>query len=244
MGPRSCSIVRPRSWMVSGPWLGCHSSSVQMRSGIAGLDPAQPACRAIGPGQPDPREKLVRARRQERDEPVQHDPPVRARPLAPRSIELGGQATTADRPWGGGHRLTSVWHRAGGEGGIRTRDGLPHTAFPVRRPRPLGDLSAGQDTGVPGARRGSGSGSRAGAAGRIGGRSRAGRGTTRRGVRRVALPVGWRRGWDSNPRCFRTPLFESGTINHSDTSPPERIAKGSGAGPRAAMPGAPASGLR
>src|ERR687896_402128 len=29
----------------------------------------------------------------------------------------------------------------GGEGGIRTRDGLPHTAFPVRRPRPLGDLS-------------------------------------------------------------------------------------------------------
>src|SRR3954464_13331171 len=33
----------------------------------------------------------------------------------------------------------------------------------------------------------------------------------------------WRRGWDSNPRCFRTPLFESGTINHSDTSPRERI---------------------
>ena len=39
------------------------------------------------------------------------------------------------------------------------------------------------------------------------------------------LPVRWRRGWDSNPRCFRTPLFESGTINHSDTSPRERIAK-------------------
>src|SRR6478752_5315643 len=35
----------------------------------------------------------------------------------------------------------------------------------------------------------------------------------------------WRRGRDSNPRCFRTPLFESGTINHSDTSPRERIAK-------------------
>ena len=33
--------------------------------------------------------------------------------------------------------------RGGGEGGIRTRDGLPHTAFPVRRPRPLGDLSTG-----------------------------------------------------------------------------------------------------
>src|SRR5256712_9642148 len=28
-----------------------------------------------------------------------------------------------------------------------------------------------------------------------------------------------RRGWDSNPRGFRLPLFESGTFNHSDTSP-------------------------
>ncbi len=31
--------------------------------------------------------------------------------------------------------------RGGGEGGIRTRDGLPRTAFPVRRHSPLGDLS-------------------------------------------------------------------------------------------------------
>jgi hypothetical protein len=31
---------------------------------------------------------------------------------------------------------------SGGEGGIRTRDGLPRTAFPVRRHSPLGDLSA------------------------------------------------------------------------------------------------------
>ena len=30
----------------------------------------------------------------------------------------------------------------GGEGGIRTLDGLPRTAFPVPRHRPLGDLSA------------------------------------------------------------------------------------------------------
>jgi hypothetical protein len=37
--------------------------------------------------------------------------------------------------------------------------------------------------------------------------------------------VKWRRGRDSNPRCFRTPLFESGTINHSDTSPRQRIPK-------------------
>ncbi len=30
----------------------------------------------------------------------------------------------------------------------------------------------------------------------------------------------WRRGWDSNPRwLLTTPLFESGTLNHSDTSP-------------------------
>ena len=31
--------------------------------------------------------------------------------------------------------------RSGGEGGIRTRDGFPRTAFPVRRHSPLGDLS-------------------------------------------------------------------------------------------------------
>src|SRR5687767_8742731 len=42
-------------------------------------------------------------------------------------------------------------------------------------------------------------------------------------------PRMWRRGRDSNPRCFRTPLFESGTINHSDTSPSRRIPKGRGA---------------
>ena len=40
----------------------------------------------------------------------------------------------------------------------------------------------------------------------------------------TAVPPGgpgtWRRGRDSNPRwLITTPLFESGTINHSDTSP-------------------------
>jgi hypothetical protein len=34
----------------------------------------------------------------------------------------------------------------GGEGGIRTRDGLPRTAFPVRRHSPLGDLSRNRPT--------------------------------------------------------------------------------------------------
>ena len=77
----------------------------------------------------------------------------------------------------------------GGEGGIRTRDGLPRTAFPVRRHSPLGDLS---------------------------GKNEADRQST---GRLCADECRWRRGRDSNPRCFRTPLFESGTINHSDTSP-------------------------
>src|SRR5215208_258043 len=39
----------------------------------------------------------------------------------------------------GGARL--IADERGGEGGIRTRDGLPRTAFPVRRHSPLGDLS-------------------------------------------------------------------------------------------------------
>src|SRR6478752_5722071 len=53
---------------------------------------------------------------------------------------------------GGGTRATAVGGEArlcdptevGGEGGIRTRDGLPRTAFPVRRHSPLGDLSRGR----------------------------------------------------------------------------------------------------
>jgi hypothetical protein len=67
--------------------------------------------------------------------------------------------------------------RCGGEGGIRTHVGLPRTAFPVPRPRPLGDLSAD-------------------------GRVRGGEG----GIRTLGTVT-------------RTPLFESGTLNHSDTSP-------------------------
>ena len=38
--------------------------------------------------------------------------------------------------------------RGGGEGGIRTHDGLPRTAFPVPRPRPLGDLSPSERGGL------------------------------------------------------------------------------------------------
>ncbi len=51
-------------------------------------------------------------------------------PLVPRLARLG-QFTPS--------RLSSTG--SGGEGGIRTRDGLPRTAFPVRRHSPLGDLS-------------------------------------------------------------------------------------------------------
>jgi hypothetical protein len=95
---------------------------------------------------------------------------------------------------------------AGGEGGIRTRDGLPRTAFPVRRHSPLGDLSAEESIGTLSAKPA----------------------LAHRGPRhpRGHRPEVWRRGRDSNPRCFRTPLFESGTINHSDTSPRQRIPKG------------------
>ena len=144
----------------------------------------------------------------------------------------------------------------GGEGGIRTRDGLPQTAFPVRRHSPLGDLSPrSEGNGMPprlqrdlwATRQPAGSGRRGegGAQDRSerttpGGPSRRSashrpdgsyvsedrrRQRTRRGP---GLRAGWRRGRDSNPRCFRTPLFESGTINHSDTSPSRRIPKGAG----------------
>ena len=51
------------------------------------------------------------------------------------------------------------------------------------------------------------------------------RGRANAGIGRAETNGEWRRGRDSNPRCFRTPLFESGTINHSDTSPRERIPK-------------------
>ena len=40
-----------------------------------------------------------------------------------------------------GPRPLAPKRACGGEGGIRTRDGLPRTAFPVRRHSPLGDLS-------------------------------------------------------------------------------------------------------
>ena len=55
----------------------------------------------------------------------------------------------------------------GGEGGIRTHDELPHTAFPVRRPRPLGDLSAGSAVAAQAGARGGPSG-RDGVAERVG----------------------------------------------------------------------------
>lgn len=47
---------------------------------------------------------------------------------------------------------------------------------------------------------------------------------TRRSLNPLPLPIGlqghvWQRGWDSNPRGLRPPVFETGTIDHSDTSP-------------------------
>jgi hypothetical protein len=47
-----------------------------------------------------------------------------------------------------------------------------------------------------------------------------GRISQRQRIRRRTCKKPWRRGWDSNPRwLLTTPLFESGTFNHSDTSP-------------------------
>jgi hypothetical protein len=129
----------------------------------------------------------------------------------------------------------------GGEGGIRTRDGLPRTAFPVRRHSPLGDLShGGKSSDSQGLRRSEPLQVASPAAGRSGEGGREDRSERtptcvsedRSGQRTPGRHAGgrrWRRGRDSNPRCFRTPLFESGTINHSDTSPRQRIPKVVGA---------------
>jgi hypothetical protein len=84
------------------------------------------------------------------------------------------------RPAANGRRGRFIGQLGGGEGGIRTHDGLPRTAFPVPRPRPLGDLSWWLR----------------------GARARGGEG----GIR-------------THGAVTRTPLFESGTFNHSDTSP-------------------------
>ena len=75
---------------------------------------------------------------------------------------------------------TGIGQFSGGEGGIRTHVGLPRTAFPVPRPRPLGDLSSG---------------------------------------RRRRHDRGGEGGIRTHGTVTRTPLFESGTFNHSDTSP-------------------------
>ena len=61
-------------------------------------------------------------------------------PLVPRLARLANH--TRARSNGSGRGSITRPGVTGGEGGIRTLDGLPHTAFPVRRPRPLGDLSA------------------------------------------------------------------------------------------------------
>ena len=59
-------------------------------------------------------------------------------PERPRGNELGTTSAVSDAARG----RTATG--SGGEGGIRTRDGLPQTAFPVRRHSPLGDLSERQ----------------------------------------------------------------------------------------------------
>ena len=81
-----------------------------------------------------------RRRRRPRTEASVQPPEVRGD--APRAIGPTVRTcarTGAPAPMGRSTRGAE----SGGEGGIRTRDGLPQTAFPVRRHSPLGDLSRG-----------------------------------------------------------------------------------------------------
>ena len=55
-------------------------------------------------------------------------------PLVPRLARPPNHSRGTVRP-------SRAGSERGGEGGIRTPDGLPRTAFPMRRHRPLGDLS-------------------------------------------------------------------------------------------------------
>ncbi len=103
--------------------------------------------------------------------------------------------------------------RDGGEGGIRTRDGFPHTAFPVPRTRPLCDLSLPATARVdePAALQTSLRDARS-----CRGRQRTRdiptpRGTGQREHLRRERPTDrderWRRGRDSNPRCYSHTAF-------------------------------------
>jgi hypothetical protein len=116
---------------------------------------------------------------------------ARVRPISRPCLVVGSA--------GRNRRRSAKSQADGGEGGIRTPDGLPRTAFPVRRHRPLGDLSA-----KPGSRL-------------------APRQVCHVNVRRC------RSGGEGGIRthgAHRTPLFESGTLNHSDTSPRGSLAPG------------------
>ena len=61
-------------------------------------------------------------------------------------LRIQGTASSPPSTTGGDGRPGPVVGQrgGGGEGGIRTHVGLPRTAFPVPRPRPLGDLSRGR----------------------------------------------------------------------------------------------------
>src|SRR5689334_9005309 len=98
-------------------------------------------CRAIvvsssRPGPRDQRRGWIR--RPARWRPAGEAAAEHASARTPTCVSEGAQATT--KPG-----AVSEGDECGGEGGIRTRDGLPRTAFPVRRHSPLGDLSPGAD---------------------------------------------------------------------------------------------------
>ena len=92
----------------------------------SGDDPGPSVMRSMSPGARRPRRAGSRRRRNRAPERAHLK--VRERGRAGDNARMGVQTASAD----------------GGEGGIRTRDGLPQTAFPVRRHSPLGDLSERQ----------------------------------------------------------------------------------------------------
>ena len=73
---------------------------------------------------------------------------VRRRPSGNVNSPVGSAMTSISGAHCAHERLEAESERGGGEGGIRTRDALPRTAFPVRRHSPLGDLSARRDCGA------------------------------------------------------------------------------------------------
>ena len=133
-GPDSRSLIgdRPERRRAPAPASRASGDGAQGRGSARRSVPAQPRVPARDVSPPRGRARRRRSRGPER--------------AYPQACERGPQATT--------HASGVIAAGGcGGEGGIRTRDGLPQTAFPVRRHSPLGDLSPrGEVNGIVPAR--------------------------------------------------------------------------------------------